>query len=90
MKCSMMGATQWHRVFITHAPTESARLGEPQMMGIRRSPATDKARVRRHEPKVSTVAVAAGFAKRERAFVNVPSDRIVDLSRRPEFFREVF
>jgi hypothetical protein len=90
MKSSMMGATQWHRVFITHAPTKSARLGESQVMRIRRSPATDKARLRRHEPKVGAATVAAGFAKRERAFVNVASDRIVDVSRRPEFFRDVF
>jgi hypothetical protein len=89
MKRPMMGPTQWHCVFVTHSATESAKLRKSQMMSIRRPPTADEASVRRHEPKVFTVAVAARFAKRERAFVDVPSDRILDW-RWPKLTGQVF
>jgi hypothetical protein len=75
---AMVTPTQRDSIFVTHSATESAKLRKSQMMSIRRPPAADEARVRRYKLEVRTVAVAARFAKRERCFVDVPGNRIVD------------
>jgi hypothetical protein len=77
-------------ILIAYSPPEGARLGEPQMMGIRGPSPADQARMGRHEPEVRTIAVAARFAEREGAFVDVPCYSIVDPTRRGELRRQVF
>ena len=74
----MVTPAQRHGVFIADPAAEGARLGESQMMGVRWPPPADEARLRRHEPEVRTVAVAAWFAQREGGFVDMPCHRIVD------------
>ena len=86
----MVTPAQRHGVFVADPAADSARLGKAQMMGVRRPPAADQARLRRHEPEVRTVAVAAWFAQREGAFVDMPCHRIVDALRRPELTGQVF
>jgi hypothetical protein len=82
---SMMGSAKWDCVFVTDTATKGASLREAQVMRIRRPPPADQARLRRHEPEVGAVAVAAWFAHREGAFVDVPSHGIVDPFRQPAF-----
>jgi hypothetical protein len=74
----MVAAAERDHVFIADSAAQGARLGEPQMMGVCRLPPADQARLRRHEPEVCAVAVAARFAQRECGFVDMPCHRIVD------------
>ena len=74
----MVGAAQRNCKLIADTPANRAWLRESQVMSIRGPPATDEARLRRDEPKVRAVAVAARFTKCEGAFVDVPGDCIVD------------
>jgi hypothetical protein len=88
MQGAMVGPAQRHRILIADAPAESARLGEPQMMGVRRPSAADQAWLGRHEPEVRTIAVAALFAQCEGTFVDVPCYSIVDPGRGAELRRQ--
>jgi hypothetical protein len=87
---AMVTSAQRDCVFVANPPAKSARLRKSQMMSVRRPSAAYEARVRRYEPKVRTVAVAARFAKRERAFVDVPGDRIVDWRWRFKLTGQIF
>jgi hypothetical protein len=78
MEDPMMGPAQWDRIFIANPAAEGARLGESQMMGVGRPSAADQAWLRRHEPEMRAVAVAAWFADGEGSFVDVPCHCIVD------------
>jgi hypothetical protein len=78
MQAPVVGAAQRDCILIAHSPPEGARLGEPQMMGVRRPSAADQAWLRRHELEVRAVAVAAWFAHGEGSFVDVPCHRVVD------------
>jgi hypothetical protein len=76
MELSMVTAAQRDGVFVANPSAKGAQLGKSQMMCIRRPPLADQARLRRHEPEVRAVAVAAGFAQRKRALVDVPGNGI--------------
>jgi hypothetical protein len=75
---------QRHGEFIADPAAEGPRLGVAQVVSVRRPPTADQARLGRHEPEVRAVAVAARFPACEGAFVDVPSDRVVDSGRRLE------
>jgi hypothetical protein len=59
MQLAMVNPAERDRELVADAPAESARLGEPQMMGITRALATDDARVCRHKLPMPLVAQAA-------------------------------
>jgi hypothetical protein len=86
---AMVTPAQRDCVFVAHSTADSSWLGKTEMMGVARPSATDQAWLRRHESEVRAVAVAAWFAQRESAFVDVPSDRVIDVPRRPEFTGQV-
>jgi hypothetical protein len=86
----MVGPAQWDCIFIADTPPEGARLGEPQMVGVRGPSAANQARLGRHEPEVRTIAVSARFAECEGALVDLPCHRIVDPSRGPQLLRQIF
>jgi hypothetical protein len=90
MEGPMMASTQRHGVFVTDPPAKGARLSEPQMMGVRRPSPADEARLRRHEPQVRAVTIAARFAQYEGALVDMPCDCIVDLGWQRELTRRAF
>jgi hypothetical protein len=85
----MMGPAQRDGIFVTDPSAEGARLSEPQMMGVRRPSAAYEARLRRYEPEVHPIAVAAGFAQRKRAFVDLPGNGVSYplFADRPQFMR---
>jgi hypothetical protein len=74
----MMGSTERDGKLIAGPTPQGARLHEPQMMRVRRAPSADKAGLCRNELEVRTVAVTAGFAQRECAFVDMPGDGVVN------------
>ena len=81
----MMTPAERHGEFIADPAAQRARLGEPQMVGIRRPPPADQTGLGRHEPEVRTIAIAARFIQREGAFIDVPCHRIVDPRRQLAF-----
>jgi hypothetical protein len=90
MQGAMVGPAQGDCIFVADSAAECTRLGETQVMGIRGPSPADQAWLRRHEPKVGTIAVATRFAERECAFVDVPCHGIVGLPRRAELLRQDF
>ena len=56
MNLAMVAAAQWHREFIAHLAAECSALREAHVVGIRRLPATDQARLLGNEPDVIAVA----------------------------------
>jgi hypothetical protein len=76
MKGAVMAAAEGDYEFVADPAAQRPRLGEPQVVGIRGSPPTQKAWLRRHELQVCSIAVTARFAQGEGAFVNMPSDGI--------------
>jgi hypothetical protein len=77
MKDAMVGAAEWNREFVADPAAQCARLGKSQMMSVRRLASAQETRLRGHELQVCAVAIAAGFAERECAFIDMPSDGIV-------------
>jgi hypothetical protein len=90
MQGPMVGPAERDSVFITDPAAEAARLGKSQMMGVRGPSPADETRLRRHEPEVCAVTVAARFAECEGAFVDVPCHGIADPTRLPELTAKVF
>jgi hypothetical protein len=74
----MMGSTKRDRKLVADPTPQGARLHEPQVVRVGRAPPADKAGLCSNELEVRTVAVTAGFAQRECAFVDVPRDGIID------------
>jgi hypothetical protein len=87
MEGPMMGPAEWDCVFVAYPAAERARLGEPKVMSIRRPPPANQAGLRRYEPEVRAIPVAAGLAQRERAFVDAPGNGIPHplFADRPQF-----
>jgi hypothetical protein len=73
-----MTPAQRDGVLVADSTAESAWLSESQMVCVRRTAAANQTRLCGHEPKMRTVTIAAWFAERERALVDVPGDCIVD------------
>src|SRR5205823_4578648 len=67
MQLAMVGAAEWHCIFIANLPTERSRLGKRQMMRIGGLLGTDQTRLRADEFKVFLVAVAHGLSDWGRA-----------------------
>src|SRR5271166_2808726 len=70
MNGTMMGAAERHRELIACLAAQRTGLHEPQVMGVRRLAAAEKARLADDEPEVLLVAVATGDTDREHAFVD--------------------
>jgi hypothetical protein len=87
---AMVTSAQRDGVFVAHSTADSPWLSKTEMMGVRRPSAADQAWLRRNEPEVRAITVAARFTQREGAFVDVPGDCIVDARRRPELTGKVF
>ena len=66
-----MDAAERHRELIAHLAAQGARLSEPQMVRIGRSPPAYEARIRGHECPMVPVAFAPGFAERQAGAVGV-------------------
>jgi hypothetical protein len=75
---AMVTPAQRDGVLVAHSTADSPWLSEAEMMGVRRPSAADQAWLRRYEPEVCAVAVAARFTERQCPLVNMPSHRIVD------------
>src|SRR5580693_5325428 len=73
----MVGAAERDREFIADPAPHGSRLHEPQMVRVRRLPSAQKARLRRHELQMGAVAIAAWFAERKRALVDMPEGGVV-------------
>jgi hypothetical protein len=74
VKGPMMGAAERDRKLIAHPATQSLGLHESEVTGIAGLPPTNQSRLRRHELKVSTVAIAAWLAQRKRALVDMANN----------------
>ena len=56
MNLTMVPAAQWHGEFVAHLAAKRLALRETQVVGVRRLPATDQARLLGNEPDVITIA----------------------------------
>jgi hypothetical protein len=65
----MMDATQWDREFVVGLAAQGSRLHEPKVMRIGRFAPAEQAGLSGHIAKVRLIAIAAGYGKREHAFV---------------------
>jgi hypothetical protein len=74
MEGPMMGPAKRDGVLVAGPAAERARLSEPKVMSIRRP--ANQARLRRYDPEVRAIAVAARFVQRKCAFVDVPGNGI--------------
>jgi hypothetical protein len=70
----MVGTAERHREFIADPPSHRSRLYEPQMVSVRGLSPTQQARLRRYELQVGAIAVAAWFAHRKGAFVDMSNN----------------
>jgi hypothetical protein len=77
MEGAMMGPAERDRKLVADPAPQGPWLHEPQVMRVRRAPSADKAGLCSNELEVRTVAVTAGFAQRERGFVDMPGSGIV-------------
>ena len=73
----MMGSTERDRKLVADPTPQGPRLHEPQVMRVRRATSAHEAGLRGNELEVRTVAVTAGFAQRECAFVDMPGDGVI-------------
>ena len=69
---AMVGAAQRHRELIADPAAQGPWLHESEVMGVARLPPTEQAWLRCHELQMGAIAVAARFAQREGAFVDMP------------------
>jgi hypothetical protein len=61
MQIAMVDAAQRHCELIADLAPKRAQLPEPDVMGIGRTPAADKARLRAHEVPMRFIALRTGF-----------------------------
>ena len=69
---AMVGAAQRHRELIADPAAQSPWLHESEVMGVARLPPTEQAWSRCNELQMGSIAVAARFAQRKAAFVDMP------------------
>jgi hypothetical protein len=79
----MVGAAKGNGELVADAATQRVRLGKSQVVGIRWRAPAHKAGLRGYELQVRTIAVAARFAQREDAFVDMPGNSIIHTLFRP-------
>jgi hypothetical protein len=72
VKSPMMSAAQRHRELIADPAAQGPWLHESEVMGVARLPPTEQAWLRCHILQMGAIAVAARFAQREGAFVDMP------------------
>ena len=89
MEGTMVGAAKGNGELVADPATQRARLGKSQVVGIRWPAPAHKAWLRGYELQVRTIAVAAWFAQRENALVDVPGSGVIHMlgacGRRPDF-----
>ena len=73
---AMMQSAQRHGELVAHPAPERRGLSKPEMMGIRRSPTAEQARLQCYELEVIAVAVAPRFAQGQVGFVDPGSARV--------------
>jgi len=73
----MVGTAERHRELVADAAPQGPGLHESKVMGVRRLPPTNEARLRRHELQMGAIAVAARLAQREGALVDMPSNGVL-------------
>ena len=66
----MMPPAQWHCEFVTHLAAKRARLSEAQMVGVRRPPAADQARLCGDKPDMVAVANSPWLGEGENGFID--------------------
>jgi hypothetical protein len=71
---AMVGAAEGHRELIADPAPEGLRLLEPEMMSVGRLPTAEEAWLRGHELQMGAIAVAAGFAERKGAFLDMANN----------------
>jgi hypothetical protein len=74
---TVVGAAQGNRKLVADPPAQCPRLCKSQMVGVGRPAPAQQARLRCHELQVRTIAIAARFAQREGAFIDMPGNGIV-------------
>jgi hypothetical protein len=74
---TMVGSAERNRELVADPAAERPRLGESQMVGVRRPASAQQTRLRGYELEVRTITVATWFAQREGAFIDMPVDGIV-------------
>jgi hypothetical protein len=74
---AMVRAAQRHRELIADPAAQSPWLHESEVMGVARLPPTEQAWLRRDELQMGAIAVAARFAQREAALVDMPGNCVV-------------
>jgi hypothetical protein len=71
VKGAMVGAAQRHRELVADPTAQGAWLHESEVVGVTRLPPTKEAGLRRQELQMGAIAVAARFAQREGALVDM-------------------
>ena len=66
----MMPSTQWHCEFVTHLAAKRAGLSEAQMVGVRRPPAADQARLGGNETDMVAVTNTPWLGEGENGFID--------------------
>jgi hypothetical protein len=79
MEHKMVGTAKRNHELVTDPAAQRARLGKSQMVGVRRPPSAQQAGLRGYELQVRAIAVAARFAMRKSAFVDVPGNGVVHI-----------
>ena len=77
MKDPVVGPAKGNRELVADPAAQRSRLGKSQVVGVRRPAAAQEARLGGNELEMRTIAVAAWFAQRESAFIDMPSNRII-------------
>ncbi len=70
MDFAMMPPAQWHCEFVTHLAAKRSRLSEAQMVGVRRPPAADQARLLGNKPDMVAVANSPCLGEGENGFID--------------------
>ena len=73
----MVDTTKRNRELVADPAAQRPRLCKPQMMGVGRSASAQQARLRCHELQVRAIAIAARFAQRKSAFIDMPGNGVV-------------
>jgi hypothetical protein len=74
MEGAVMGAAERYHKLVADPTSQGARLHEPQAMWVRGAASADEAGLPGNELEMRAIPVAAQFAQRERAFVDMPGN----------------
>ena len=77
MEHAMVSAAKRYHELVTDPAAQRARLGKSQMVRVRRPSSAQQAGLRGYELEMRTIAVAARFAMRKNAFVDMPGNGVV-------------